>query len=111
MSILKNIQPERVFYYFEELSAIPRGSGNEEAVAKFKESTGIDLDADPEKTIVHPAMELGRIYDLVGKQYNKHLSDISAIMSILTTDDFCKLMDTGKCNTFKKFVESLLGEQ
>ncbi len=37
MSILKNIQPERVFYYFEELSAIPRGSGNEEAAAKFVE--------------------------------------------------------------------------
>ena len=28
----------------------------------IKESTGIDLDADPEKTIVHPAVELGRIY-------------------------------------------------
>ena len=77
----------------------------------IKESTDIDLDADPEKTIVHPAMELGRIYGLVGKKYDKHLSDISAIMSILTTDDFCKLMDSGKCNTFIKFVESLLGQQ
>jgi hypothetical protein len=74
----------------------------------IKEATGIDLDADPEKTIVHPAVELGRIYDLVGKQYDKHLSDIETIMSILTTDDFCKLMDSGKCNTFKTFVESLL---
>ncbi len=38
MRILKNIEPERVFYYFEELSAIPRGSGNEEAAARFVES-------------------------------------------------------------------------
>ena len=75
----------------------------------IKESIGIDLDADPEKTIVHPALELDRIYGLAGKQYDKHLSDIETIMSILTTDDFYKLIESGKCNTFKKFVESLLG--
>lgn len=38
MRILENLSPERVFYYFEELSAIPRGSGNEEAAAKFVET-------------------------------------------------------------------------
>ncbi|MBR6917007.1 MAG: beta-Ala-His dipeptidase [Clostridia bacterium] len=38
MSILSGIKPERVFYYFEELSAIPRGSGNEEASSEFVES-------------------------------------------------------------------------
>jgi len=37
MRILENIKPERVFYYFEELSAIPRGSGSEEEAAKFVE--------------------------------------------------------------------------
>ena len=74
----------------------------------IKDITGVDLDADPEKTIVHPAVELGKIYGLVGKQYDKNLSDIETIMSILTTDDFCKLMDSGKCHTFKMFVESLL---
>ena len=37
MRILENIQPERVFYYFEELSAIPRGSGNEAGAADFVE--------------------------------------------------------------------------
>lgn len=38
MRILKNVEPERVFYFFEELSKIPRGSGNEEEAAKFVES-------------------------------------------------------------------------
>ncbi len=37
MRILENISPERVFYYFEEISRIPHGSGNEEAVAKYIE--------------------------------------------------------------------------
>ncbi len=37
MRILENLSPERVFYYFEEISNIPRGSGNEEAAAKYIE--------------------------------------------------------------------------
>lgn len=35
MRKLTNLKPERVFYYFEELSKIPRESGNEKAVSDF----------------------------------------------------------------------------
>lgn len=35
MRKLGNLQPERVFYYFEEISKIPRESGNEEAISNF----------------------------------------------------------------------------
>ena len=31
-NILKGLQPELVFKYFEEISQIPRGSGNEKAI-------------------------------------------------------------------------------
>ena len=33
--ILQHIEPKSVFYYFEELSNIPRESGNEQAVSEF----------------------------------------------------------------------------
>lgn len=33
--ILKNLEPERVFYYFEEICAIPHGSGNEKALSDY----------------------------------------------------------------------------
>ncbi|MBR5514827.1 MAG: beta-Ala-His dipeptidase [Clostridia bacterium] len=33
--ILKNLEPMKVFKYFEEISAIPRGSGNEAAVVDY----------------------------------------------------------------------------
>lgn len=69
----------------------------------------INLDDDPENTIFHPAAELGKIYALVDKRYDKHKSDISSIMSLLTNDDFLRLINSGKCNTFKMFAESLLG--
>ncbi len=33
--VLENLQPKEVFYYFEELSKIPRGSGNEREISNF----------------------------------------------------------------------------
>lgn len=33
--ILEGLEPERVFYYFEEISRIPRGSGNEKQVSDY----------------------------------------------------------------------------
>lgn len=38
--ICKGLSPERVFYYFEEISKIPRGSGNERAVSEYIENFG-----------------------------------------------------------------------
>ncbi|GFI61279.1 cytosol non-specific dipeptidase [Clostridiales bacterium] len=32
---LENLKPKRVFYYFQQLSNIPRGSGNEKAVGEY----------------------------------------------------------------------------
>lgn len=34
-NVLKNQEPADVFFYFEELSKIPRGSGNEEAISDY----------------------------------------------------------------------------
>ena len=38
MSVLKNLQPERVFYYFEEITKIPHGSGNTKQCKKNRKS-------------------------------------------------------------------------
>lgn len=40
---LENIEPKRVFYYFEKLSQIPRGSGNEKGVSDYLKSVGEEL--------------------------------------------------------------------
>lgn len=34
MSVLENLNPQRVFYYFEKLSSIPHGSGDMNAIAR-----------------------------------------------------------------------------
>lgn len=35
MRVLEGLKPEKVFYYFEEISRIPRGSGNEKAISDY----------------------------------------------------------------------------
>ena len=35
MRVLEGLKPERVFYYFEELTRIPHGSGNTDAISEY----------------------------------------------------------------------------
>lgn len=35
MSVLEHLQPEKVFYYFEEICRIPHGSGNTKAISDY----------------------------------------------------------------------------
>ncbi|MBR3967202.1 MAG: aminoacyl-histidine dipeptidase [Clostridia bacterium] len=41
-SIIKGHSPEKLFYFFEEITKIPRGSGNEEAIAKWIENFALE---------------------------------------------------------------------
>ena len=42
-NILKDLKPQLVFKYFEEISQIPRGSGNEKEISDFLRKFGEDL--------------------------------------------------------------------
>ena len=35
MGVLDGLKPESVFYYFEKISQIPRGSGNEKQISNY----------------------------------------------------------------------------
>ena len=35
MRVLENLQPKRVFYYFEEIAKIPNGSGNTKQISDY----------------------------------------------------------------------------
>ncbi len=43
MEILQNLQPYEVFKYFEEISNIPRGSGNEKAISDYLVNFGKNI--------------------------------------------------------------------
>ncbi len=56
MSILENLEPKKVLYFFEELSKIPRGSSNEKEVSdycrKFAEDRNLEVFQDEVYNIV-----------------------------------------------------------
>lgn len=56
MKILENLQPKAVFEYFEEISNIPRGSGNEKAISdyllNFGKSLGLESIQDEALNII-----------------------------------------------------------
>ena len=53
---LKNLEPKKVFYFFEKLSCIPRGSGNEQAVSdylvNFANERGFQVEQDTNHNVV-----------------------------------------------------------
>lgn len=42
MSVLENLEPKKVFYYFEEICQIPHGSGNLDAMSSYLETFAKD---------------------------------------------------------------------
>ena len=56
MGVLTGLQPERVFYYFEELTKIPHGSGNTKEIsdylAAFAAEHGLAWEQDASNNII-----------------------------------------------------------
>lgn len=63
--ILENLQPQRVFYYFEQLCAIPHGSGNTKAISDwcmaFAAAKGLEAEQDGlNNVIIRKPASVGR---------------------------------------------------
>ena len=69
---------------------------------------GIDLSQDPETTIYHPAVELKKLFDLTGGQYDKHTDETEKIISQLIKEDYETLYYSGKCESFHRFVDAIV---
>ena len=56
MRVLENLEPQKVFYYFEELCQIPHGSGNVEKISdylkEFARNRGLEVIQDEMKNII-----------------------------------------------------------
>ena len=45
---------------------------------------------------------------LVGMKYDKHKGDAHAITSSLSKSDYIRLKDSGKCESFKEFINDIV---
>ena len=69
----------------------------------------IDITTDIESSVYHPYPLVKKIYRECGSDYNKHKEEILAFLSALTKADYENLRHSGRCASFGKFLNSLLG--
>lgn len=74
----------------------------------IKERLKIDMSQDPETSFYHPAVVLSNIFNLGGKSYDKHKNEIEKIISQLMREDFEQLYCSGKCQSFKQFMDAIV---
>ena len=70
---------------------------------------GVDRTVDFENTIYHPYPMLKKIYQACGSDYGKHGSESFSFLETLAVDDYERLRQSGRCASFAKFLNSLLG--
>lgn len=71
---------------------------------------GIDFTTcDLEVTSYHPYPLVKKIFQACGEDYNKHEKDSYSFLSTLSVSDYENLRNSGRCPSFSKFINSLLG--
>ncbi len=79
-------------------------------IANICQQIGVELTmCDPENDIYHPFPRVKEIFQACGEDYHKREDELLSFLSTLTTDDYEKLRHSGRCASFSKFLDSLLG--
>ena len=77
MRVLENLEPKKVFQFFEDLTQIPRGSGNEKAVSdycvKFAQDRGLEVRQDELYNVVIKCPATAGYEDVEGVILQGHL--------------------------------------
>ena len=60
---------------------------------------------DPETDIYHPAAKLKELMEAMGSGYDKHKGEIESIIGNLKKEDYFALYQSGRCQSFRSFVE------
>ena len=104
MDKLKGLQPERVMYYFEAISRIPRESGNEQAVSDYIKSIGEQLGfetiqdahnnviikkpASPGKADADPVILQGHMDMVCAKEKDRNIDFYKDPIELIVDGDF-----------------------
>lgn len=75
--------------------------------AKGLNEAGLDIKIDPQTTFFHPFAKLEDIFKSIGKTYSKHWHEVKEIVFKLKWSDFEKLYNSGKCQSFKDFHDTI----
>ena len=67
----------------------------------------INVADNPEDAYVHPYSNLEDIYKSISRTYSKHWQEIKEIVFKLNWNDFVILYQSGKCNSFRVFFDTI----
>lgn len=71
---------------------------------------GVDLaTSNLENGIYHPFPRVREVFQACGEDYHKHGGESYSFLSTLTVDNYESLRHSGRCASFSKFLDSLLG--
>jgi len=77
-------------------------------VSFIEENLGYNLsEIDPEKAFFHPALEIDKIFKLVGAGYKKPFDDVESITSRMDASDISDATNNNRCHCFKNFCDDL----
>jgi len=65
---------------------------------------------DAEKAFFHPASKVSQLLNFVGRNYEKHFSEVESITSHIAFDDIVEVImsDDKRCESFKMFCDNLI---
>lgn len=78
-------------------------------ISQICENLGLGMSCDYEQNIYHPFPLVQKIYKACGEDYHKHGGESLSFLSTLGVDDYEILRKSGRCKSFSKFLDSLLG--
>ena len=82
---------------------------NGKDLAEICKQLGIDEGCDFEQTIYHPYPLVRKLFQACGEDYHKHGKESFSFLSTLSVEDYEALRHSGRCASFAKFIDSLLG--
>ena len=87
MRVLENLEPKKVFYYFEELCNIPHGSGNVEAISDylkdFAQERNLEVIQDEVKNIIIITTDIHQVKNSILKYQSTYKKFLKARMTTL----------------------------
>ncbi len=72
---------------------------------------GFDITCDFEQMVYHPFPIVRKIFNACGEDYHKHGKESYSFLATLSVADYEALRHSGRCPSFSKFIDSLLGGQ
>lgn len=78
------------------------------SVDYIEKELGFNLpDIDPQTEFFNPAQEVHRIFQLVGRRYQKSTHDVESICSRINANDLCNAFKNRRCSSFRDFYEEM----